>query len=197
MHPIEGIVLLSNSVSAFPDLYVYEEVAQSLYEDICGHAPLASVLDSLGVEGGFVCVADQFGSVLARIRFGEEAVFGDADGTLQAALDAASGVSVGTLSSRGNVLTGVRYEPGALRGFRHILSCRFNGFSEDSLTPKDRTTLIDLSELFVIAFCLRLKRDCEIKEMIRDMAAGILSRYCSEHAELFDPFLENCRKILA
>lgn len=195
---------MTNSVSDFKDLYAYEEVAQSLYDDICGYEPLSSLLDTLGVEGGFLCVADQFGSVLARIRFGEESVFSDADEAMQAAIDAAGGVTVGAfsspaqgLSSRGNALTGVRYEPGALRGFHHILSCRLNGFNYDALTPDDRVVLTDLSELFVLAFCLRLKRDCQIKEMIRDMVVGILSRYCSTHAKLFDPFLEGCRKVLA
>ena len=188
---------LRNPVSVFPDLPVYEEVAQTLYEDICGHAPLAAQLDNLGVEGGFICVADQFGHVIAHVRFGEYPVFGDPDEALQAAIAAATGLSAGSLSSRTSPLAGVRYEPGALRGFRHILSCRFSGFDYDSLTPKDREILTDLSELFVIAFCLKLNRDCEIKEMIRDMAVGILYRYCSPHAELFDPFLQDCRKVFA
>ncbi|HYE23549.1 MAG TPA: hypothetical protein VEA92_03875 [Candidatus Paceibacterota bacterium] len=188
---------MRNSVSTFPDLHIYEEVAQSLYEDICNHGPLAAQLDDLGVEGGFVCVANQFGEVIAHVRFGEEPVIGDPDGALLAAVAAATGLSVGSLSSRASMLVGVRYEPGALRGFHHILSCRFSGFDYDSLTPKDRQILTDLSELFVIAFSLKLNRDCQIKEMVRDMAVGILFRYCSPHAELFDPFLQGTRRVLA
>lgn len=188
---------MRNSVSVFPDLFVYEEVAQSLYEDVCGHQPLALALDSLGVEGGVICVADQFGDILAYVRFGEIPTLGDDEEVLQAAIDAAKGVTAGAFGSRDNLLTGIRYEPGALRGFRHILSCRFAGFGDETLTPKERTVLTDLSELFVLAFCLRLKRDCAIREMVRDMVAGTLFRYCSEQAALFDPFLEDCRKVLA
>ncbi len=188
---------MRNSVSAFPDLYAYEEVAQSLYEDICGHAPLASRLESLGVEGGIICIADQTGHILGHVRFGEEPLFGNAEEAQQASIDAAKGVTVGSLSSRGNLFSGLRYEPGALRGFRTILSCRLGGFEKDALTVDDRMVLADLSELFVLAFCLRLKRDCEIREMVRDMVVGVLSRFCSEQAHLFDPFLEDCRTVLA
>lgn len=186
---------MPNHVSLFPDLYEYEETAQSLFTDLCAHEPLKAILDGFGIEGGVLCVATHGGSVLAQIRFGEEGPFTDIDQATQDAINAAEYMDFSGYDSRTSAFTHIRCEPGAIRCMKNILACRLNGYT-DGMSAKDQGVVTDLSELFVIAFSLRLRRMHNITEIPRDFAAGILSRYTSDYAPLFDPFLERARLVL-
>lgn len=178
----------SVTLSSSPTKADYSDTAERLLLSMILHSPVHERFSALGIEGVIVSFHDQEGRPLFDFMAGSASHGSDRTQEHASALLAAKHLAMARgMESRSTRLPAVGRYAGAIRGFIHIVSCRLIPVSP--LSASELVEVEDMSELFTLAYLLAILKDLGEKEIVKDMAVGILSRYHSPIESDFTPFL--------